>query len=790
MLKRFVLIKRSNKEKVATREGNRATASNDKKIHHQNHHSNGGVTHSVPSPNSKPRSMENSVNDDHSHFHNHINDELQTKKHDIHSKTDEDIHNVKENNYTTLKNTTTTDDTRTIQQTIIIQEAEEEDENLSNLQNEMLFPKVSRLLPFGDGSNKIFGYENFGNTCYCNSVLQCLYHLDAFRKVILAYPTKPETMKRHRKLKMVGNSPRLFTQESFEPNNSDNNSYTNNTSSNTSYKTSDDNTLHDSDMNNDFNDNENDKTRERDPPKKTTFKQAFSKYGSEAMLTNSVFGDNASHSSKKRDDKRNLNKKSDNAHTIIMSSDTMTEKLHGGCKTIIVGRKEDDAQKSKGLTQKSNLSPISSTLQEHTKSDSMAQANEIPILNKSLYTSEQRKKAALIKGPVLNIDHMVNVAVKPNLYNALKDIFECITENENLTGIVSPTQFVKTLKKENVLFNSSMQQDAHEFLNFLLNQLNEYLAYHIKNVPPDIEYFILGQFQGTLSNKTKCLTCDTVTTSEEPFLDFPIEIKDDESIDIQEVLRHYHQREILNSSNKFYCNQCYGLQEAERLVGLKKLPKTLALHLKRFKYVEEKNANIKLFNKIYYPSVLSVSSTLGPEIPKKYELSGVVIHLGSSPQHGHYVSLCKCNPFGWLLFDDATVESVDESTVLRFTGDSKDQTTAYVLFYQEIESSSEDEQLKNMNGTAESQHKLSKHDDIENNETEEKIAQLIKCDDLIRKIKHREQIRLQQQNVVPIDDEISDDRIHHSVQKGNQRKGSNSSNKNKRKSRILSFMKP
>lgn len=37
-----------------------------------------------------------------------------------------------------------------------------------------------------DGEH-FFGFENFGNTCYCNSVLQCLFFCKPFRERLLEY---------------------------------------------------------------------------------------------------------------------------------------------------------------------------------------------------------------------------------------------------------------------------------------------------------------------------------------------------------------------------------------------------------------------------------------------------------------------------------------------------------------------------------------------------------------------------------------------------------------------------
>jgi hypothetical protein len=50
-----------------------------------------------------------------------------------------------------------------------------------------------------------------------------------------------------------------------------------------------------------------------------------------------------------------------------------------------------------------------------------------------------------------------------------------ISTQKKKTGVIAPKRFVQRLKKENELFRSYMHQDAHEFLNFLLNELAENL---------------------------------------------------------------------------------------------------------------------------------------------------------------------------------------------------------------------------------------------------------------------------------------------------------------------------
>ena len=43
-------------------------------------------------------------------------------------------------------------------------------------------------------------------------------------------------------------------------------------------------------------------------------------------------------------------------------------------------------------------------------------------------------------------------------------------------GTIAPKKFIARLRKEKVDFDNYMQQDAHEFLNFLINHINEIIV--------------------------------------------------------------------------------------------------------------------------------------------------------------------------------------------------------------------------------------------------------------------------------------------------------------------------
>lgn len=333
-------------------------------------------------------------------------------------------------------------------------------------------------------------------------------------------------------------------------------------------------------------------------------------------------------------------------------------------------------------------------------------------------TPEMKKKQALLTGPVLNIDQSNNAAydMEENLFSGLKDIFETIMGHESRTGVVNPTKFLEILRRENDMFSGQQHQDAHEFLNYVLNQVienvDDYQKKHgLKNgngnlVAPSKSSgsltpvnassastasmtstsatgWIHELFEGLLSSETKCLTCENVSRRDEQFLDLSIDLEKNSSV--TSCLRNFSASEMLCERNKFHCDTCGGLQEAEKRMKIKRLPKVLALHLKRFKFMEHLGRFEKLHYRVLYPYHLRLFNTTddADDPDRLYELYAVVVHIGGGPYHGHYVAIVKTEDKGWLLFDDELVEPVDKAYVRNFFGERPGMACAYVLFYQE-----------------------------------------------------------------------------------------------------------
>lgn len=295
-----------------------------------------------------------------------------------------------------------------------------------------------------------------------------------------------------------------------------------------------------------------------------------------------------------------------------------------------------------------------------------------------------------------------------SLLTCLADLFMQISSQKKKTGVIAPRRFVQKLKKQNEIFRSYMHQDAHEFLNYLLNELVDILekesntTKNDQETPPSSENgpksilsngtthkeplvtWVHKNFQGILTNETRCLCCETVTARDETFFDLSLDIEQNSSI--TSCLKNFSSTETLNAEDKFFCDKCCSLQEAQKRMKIKKAPQILVIHLKRFKYIEQLGRYKKLSYRVVFPLELKLSST-AEEGDAEYWLFGVVVHVGTGPNHGHYVSLVKSHNH-WLFFDDDTVEMIDESAVQTFFGSAQEYSSntdhGYILFYERV----------------------------------------------------------------------------------------------------------
>ncbi|RLV93621.1 putative ubiquitin carboxyl-terminal hydrolase creB [Spathaspora sp. JA1] len=547
-------------------------------------------------------------------------------------------------------------------------------------------PDPPVILPYGDGSNKIFGMENFGNTCYCNSILQCLYYTESFRKNLVSHNyTKHEP-----KLKVAGSKVHNFSVK--------------------------------------YEQLLQKKLREQGKVPTSTPMSAGSVISSgggnleerpKSSRKGSIFGIKFTNSSTtSTTTTTNIDNK--HSHYIKQAKDwdvlTLEQRLKiKNCSQfqklpILMTRptnhvlnpsdRVDYSQSSSTLLNGDQPQQTQSEGSIGSTSSAIIVGIPHPELNLLVPINpfnvnpgaDQRKRSALINGPIINLD----ASLQTNLENedsillyALKDIFESMIENQSNIGVVSPNYFIQKLKERNYLFRqNNMHHDAHEFFNYLINEIIETLN---REVGPTHNW-CNNIFRGLITNETKCLSCETVSSRHEFFLDLSVDIPRGESAySLSYSLNNFSKSETLTNQNKFYCNTCSSLQEAVKTIKLKNLPEVLVINFKRFKYDESVDKMVKLFDSISYPFKLKLFNTTDDEQDQHlYELYALVVHIGGGPMHGHYVSICKIKCGLWLLFDDETVELVDDSYVMRFFGNGPGLASAYILFYNKQDHNSDE----------------------------------------------------------------------------------------------------
>lgn len=274
-----------------------------------------------------------------------------------------------------------------------------------------------------------------------------------------------------------------------------------------------------------------------------------------------------------------------------------------------------------------------------------------------------------------------------SLLLALVHLFDGIASAPLRTGVVGPETFLRRLRKSNERFATHQQQDAHEFLNYLLNDISSSAAALDRLADAGAAdgsrraSFVQELFEGVLTNETRCLRCESTTSRDETFLDLSVDVTQNSSI--SQCFANFCAVERLAGGNKFFCDACNTLQEAHKSLHVKRAPHVLVLHLKRFKFVDRYNCHKKLTSHVAFPFDLRLPEAGGH---CRYSLLAVVVHRGGGPNSGHYFSYVRSES-NWLVFNDERIDLVDRATIQATFGKTRETTgattsTAYILVYE------------------------------------------------------------------------------------------------------------
>ena len=151
-------------------------------------------------------------------------------------------------------------------------------------------------------------------------------------------------------------------------------------------------------------------------------------------------------------------------------------------------------------------------------------------------------------------------------------------------------------------------------------------------------------FRGCNVTCVRCLECERLSTREEPFFDLSLPVCAGQSLTW--ALQQLGAQERLCGADKYRCESCGRLTEAQRWLDFKAAPPVLPFHLKRFAFDESSGYGIRIGDPFPAPRFfrfnrVSPSLSSNQEIDFAYELFALVLHVGGSLSSGHYLTIVR-----------------------------------------------------------------------------------------------------------------------------------------------------
>lgn len=211
---------------------------------------------------------------------------------------------------------------------------------------------------------------------------------------------------------------------------------------------------------------------------------------------------------------------------------------------------------------------------------------------------------------------------------------------------ISPNSLFSAVWKLVPKFRGYQQQDAHEFLRYLLDKLNDELCQTLSansSIVSDV-------FGGVLQSDVSCLICLKESQKLDPILDLSLDIPvsykekcESTSCTLINCFTSYTCLEYLSENDWYYCPHCRRKQPSTKYLSICSFPNVLCIHLKRFKSNSYYRTKLGLL--VTFP-LTGLNMALYSSIDNEdllYDLVSVVTHHGSQGlvpvtiQHVHIV---------------------------------------------------------------------------------------------------------------------------------------------------------
>lgn len=276
-------------------------------------------------------------------------------------------------------------------------------------------------------------------------------------------------------------------------------------------------------------------------------------------------------------------------------------------------------------------------------------------------------------------------------------------------------RFKESIGELSLTFTGYSQNDAHEFLQFLLDKINKELN-QAKNIIEKYSEFkpsssiilldkiaeewklfsmkrensiITNTFQGHLINEIVCSCKNKSYTFENPLdlsLDLPV-YKSSHSyggkilLSLSECLNEFI-KEV--SIPEYICSKCKQKGKSKKKAMIWKQPQILIIHFKRF--ISDKYGRLEVLkNPISFPlsglDLQTYTHRDSKEQRGKYKLYGIINHYGNL-ESGHYTSIIyNEGKDKWIQYNDSIKDQIEKRDIQEF---SQNSSEPYLLFYKRV----------------------------------------------------------------------------------------------------------
>ena len=196
--------------------------------------------------------------------------------------------------------------------------------------------------------------------------------------------------------------------------------------------------------------------------------------------------------------------------------------------------------------------------------------------------------------------------------------------------------------------NTSIQQDAHEFLNMVFERMENEMSRTSQR------YLVNSIFGGKMCSKIICKGgCGTVRNNYENFYNVSLEVRGFKTL-------ANSMKKFVSGDNieDYMCDKCNKKVTVTKRLSISKLPNVLIVHLQRIVYNFDTLANDKINSRLEFPKDFSIEPYTTEGIERKehpdknipledpsyycYKLAGIVVHRGTADA-GHYYSFINTN---------------------------------------------------------------------------------------------------------------------------------------------------